>query len=84
MVEDGLNNRVIVSGPGMARTAFKNMLKLLDLPSAKKGSVEVIYLDYSRAAEIKPIIDGMLGSDVFLRLAGESTGDTKGKSPPTK
>ena len=42
LVEDGLNNRVIVSGPGMARTAFKNMLKLLDLPSAKKGSVEVI------------------------------------------
>ena len=80
LVEDGLNNRVIVSGPGMSRTAFKNMLKLLDLPSAKKGSVEVIYLDYSRAAEIKPIIDGMLGSDVFLRLAGESTGDTKGKA----
>ena len=75
LVEDGLNNRVIVSGPGIARTAFKNMLKLLDLPSTKKGSVEVIYLDYSRASEIKPIIDGMLSSDVFLRLAGESTGD---------
>ena len=77
LVEDGLNNRVIVSGPGIARTAFKNMLKLLDLPSTKKGSVEVIYLDYSRASEIKPIIDGMLSSDVFLRLAGESTGDKK-------
>ena len=80
LVEDGLNNRVIVSGPGIARTAFKNMLKLLDLPSTKKGNVEVIYLDYSRAAEIKPIIDGLLGSDVFLRLAGESVGDAKGKT----
>jgi general secretion pathway protein D len=50
----------------------------LDLPSTKKGSVEVIYLDYSRAAEVKPIIDSMLSSDVFLRLAGESTGDGKG------
>ncbi|MEC7636205.1 MAG: type II secretion system secretin GspD [Pseudomonadota bacterium] len=77
LVEDDLNNRVIVSGPGIARTAFKNMLKLLDLPSTKKGSVEVIYLDYSRASEIKPIIDGMLSSDVFLRLAGESTSDKK-------
>jgi general secretion pathway protein D len=37
-------------------------------------------LDYSRAAEIKPIIDGLLGSDVFLRLAGESVGDAKGKT----
>jgi len=80
LVEDGLNNRIIVSGPGIARTTFKNMLKLLDLPSSKKGSVEVIYLDYSRAAEIKPIIDGMLSSDVFLRLAGESVGDGKSKA----
>ncbi|MBL6894889.1 MAG: type II secretion system secretin GspD [Porticoccaceae bacterium] len=80
LVEDGLNNRVIVSGPSIARTSFKNMLKRLDLPSTKKGNVEVIYLDYSRAAEIKPIIDGLLGSDVFLRLAGESGGDAKGKN----
>jgi general secretion pathway protein D len=80
LVEDGLNNRVIVSGPGIARTSFKNMLKRLDLPSTKKGNVEVIYLDYSRAAEIKPIIDGLLGSDVFLRLAGESGGDAKGNA----
>ncbi|MFQ3345640.1 MAG: general secretion pathway protein D [Porticoccaceae bacterium] len=80
LVEDGLNNRIILSGPGIARRTFKNMLKLLDLPSTKKGSVEVIYLDYSRAAEIKPIIDGMLGSDVFLRLAGESAGDEKSKA----
>ena len=80
LVEDGLNNRVIVSGPSIARTSFKNMLKRLDLPSTKKGNVEVIYLDYSRAAEIKPIIDGLLGSDVFLRLAGESGGDGKGKT----
>ena len=80
LVEDGLNNRVIVSGPGIARSAFKSMLKSLDIPSTKKGGVEVIYLDYSRAAEIKPIIDGMLKSDVFLRLAGESTGDKKSKT----
>ena len=80
LVEDGLNNRVIVSGPGIARSAFKNMLKSLDIPSTKKGGVEVIYLDYSRAVEIKPIIDGMLKSDVFLRLAGESTGDKKSRT----
>ena len=80
LVEDGLNNRVIVSGPGIARKAFKNMLKSLDIPSTKKGGVEVIYLDYARAAEIKPIIDGMLKSDVFLRLAGESAGDKKSKT----
>ena len=77
LVEDGLNNRIIVSGPGVARTAFKGMLEALDVPVGKKGSVEVIYLNYSRAAELKPVIEGMLQSDIFLRLAGESASKDK-------
>lgn len=80
LVEDGMNNRVIVSGPSAARQAFKAMLKTLDQPSTKKGRVEVIYLDYSRAAEMKPIVEGMLQSDVFLQLAGEAVADKKAKS----
>ena len=80
LVEDGMNNRVIVSGPGAARRAFKTMLKTLDQPSTKKGSVEVIYLDYSRAAEMKPIVEGMLQSDIFLQLAGEAGAEGKSKS----
>jgi general secretion pathway protein D len=73
LVEDDLNNRVIVSGPGSARTAFKTMLRSLDVPLSKKGSVEVIYLNYSRASELKPVLDGLLTSDILLRLAGETT-----------
>lgn len=80
LVEDGLNNRIIVSGPGVARTAFKGMLAALDIPMSKKGSVEVIYLNYSRAAELKPVVEGMLQSDIFLRLAGESASKDKSKS----
>ncbi len=83
LVEDGLNNRIIVSGPGIARSAFKVMLQSLDVPSTKQGSVEVIYLDYLRAAEIKTVIDGMLQSDTFLRLAGQSEGDGDGKRTTT-
>ena len=82
LVEDDLNNRVIVSGPGSARTAFKTMLKSLDVPLSKKGSVEVIYLNYSRAAELKPVLDGLLTSEILLRLAGETT--AKGKKSSTK
>jgi len=80
LVEDGMNNRVIISGPSAARRVFKAMLKTLDQPSTKKGSVEVIYLDYSRAAEMKPIVEGMLKSDVFLQLAGEAVADKKAKN----
>ena len=78
LVEDDLNNRVIVSGPGSARTAFKKMLQALDVPLSKKGSVEVIYLNYSRAAELKPVVDGLLQSEILLRLAGETTSKSKG------
>jgi len=82
LVEDGMNNRIIVSGPSTARRAFRTMLQTLDQESTKTGSVEVIYLDFARAAEIKPIVEGMLRSDIFLRLAGESGTDrqTKQKS----
>lgn len=82
LVEDDLNNRVIVSGPGSARAAFKTMLESLDVPLSKKGSVEVIYLNYSRAAELKPVLDGLLTSEILLRLAGEATG--KGKKGSAK
>ena len=80
LVEDGMNNRIIVSGPSTARRTFRNMLKALDMPSTKTGSVEVIYLDFARAAEMKPIVEGMLQSDIFLRLAGEATAQAKGKA----
>ncbi len=80
LVEDDLNNRVIVSGPGSARTAFKTMLQSLDVPLSKKGSVEVIYLNYSRASELKPVLDGLLTSDILLRLAGETTSKGSKKS----
>jgi len=80
LVEDGMNNRIIVSGPSTARRAFKAMLKTLDQRSAKTGSVEVIYLNFARAAEMKPIVEGMLQSDIFLRLAGEAGADSKGKT----
>ena len=77
LVEDSLNNRVIVSGPGMARSAFRKLLISLDVPSLKTGTVEVIYLDYSRASEIQSVLSGMLDSETFLRLAGQPVGDGK-------
>ena len=79
LVEDGMNNRIIVSGPSTARRAFKAMLQTLDQRSNKAGSVEVIYLNFARAAEMKPIVEGMLQSDIFLRLAGEAGANNKNK-----
>ena len=70
-MEDSFNNRVIVSGSRTARAGFRTFVKELDVPTTEQGGVEVIYLNYSSAEDIKPILDGMLASETFLRLAGE-------------
>ena len=74
IVEDSFNNRIIVGGPRTGRAAFREMLKSLDVPTDSNGGVEVLYLNYSKAEEIKPILDGMLESETFLAIAGEGGG----------
>ena len=75
VVEDTLNNRLIVSGPSAVRSEFRNMLRTLDVPTTRAGGVEVIYLDYARAVDLKPVIEGMLSSDMFLLVAGEGSSE---------
>ncbi len=78
IVEDSYNNRIIVGGPRTGRAAFREMLKSLDVPTDSNGGVEVLYLNYSKAEDIKPILDGMLESETFLAIAGEGGGDEGG------
>ena len=72
LVEDSLNNRIIIGGPRLSRMALVQTLRSLDVPTTKAGGVEVIYLNYSNAAEVKTLLDGMLQSQTFLQLAGSS------------
>jgi len=71
IVEDSFNNRVIVGGSRIARLSFRQMLETLDVPSSREGGVEVIYLNYADALAVKTMLDSMLQSETFLRLAGE-------------
>jgi len=80
IVEDSFNNRIIIGGPRTGRAAFREMLKSLDVPTDSNGGVEVLYLNYSKAEEIKPILDGMLESETFLAIAGEGGGGAEGGS----
>jgi len=75
IVEDSFNNRVIVGGPRTGRAAFRQMLTSLDVPTSQQSGVEVIYLDFSKAEDIKPILDGMLESETFLKSAGAGGGE---------
>jgi general secretion pathway protein D len=78
IVEDSFNNRIIVGGPRTGRAAFREMLKSLDVPTDSNGGVEVLYLNYSKAEDIKPILDSMLESETFLAIAGEGGGGEGG------
>lgn len=76
VVEDALNERVIVSGPSAARAAFATMIKTLDVPTSRTGGIEVLFLNYAQAIDLKPIVEGLLQSDMFLLVAGESEENT--------
>lgn len=80
IVEDTLNNRVIISGPSSLRSAFRNMLRSLDIPNERESGVAVINLNYSNALSLKPILDSMMQSETFLMSAGESDGGDSGSS----
>src|SRR6056300_916007 len=53
VVEDSLNNRIIIGGPRLSRAALVQVLQSLDVPTTSSGGVEVLYLNYSNAAEVK-------------------------------
>ena len=72
IVEDTLNNRVIISGPSSLRSSFRNMLRSLDISNERESGVAVINLNYARAQSLKPILDSMVQSEIFLMSAGES------------
>jgi len=71
VVEDTRYNRLIVSGPRLTRTIFRNMVLSLDVASTRNAGVEVIHLDFAKAAQLKPVLDGLLASESFLQLAGQ-------------
>jgi general secretion pathway protein D len=80
IVEDTLNNRVIISGPSTLRTAFRNMLRTLDIPNDRESGVAVINLNYAKALSLKPILDSIMQSETFLMSAGEGNGGEAGAS----
>ena len=72
IVEDSFNNRIIIGGARTARLAFRQMVQSIDVPTqSRSAGVEVIYLNYASAANVKVVLDGLLQSQTFLRLAGE-------------
>ncbi len=71
VVEDSSSNRIIVSGPQSSRDQLRNLVKALDTESEDNSGIDVIYLNYSEAETIQPVLENMLKSKAFLKLSGE-------------
>ena len=73
VVEDSSGNRIIVSGPQSTRDRLRALVAALDVQSDDNSGIDVIYLNYSDAEAIQPILESMLKSKAFLKLSGEGT-----------
>jgi general secretion pathway protein D len=72
VVEDEFNNRLILSGPSRSRAPIRALLMQLDVASDDDGGLEVIYLHYAQAETMQPLLEKILSSRSFLRMAGET------------
>ena len=72
VVEDEFNNRLILSGPLRSRAPIRALLMQLDVPSDDEGGLDVIYLHYAQAENMQPLLEKILSSRSFLRMAGET------------
>lgn len=59
VVADKRTNAVIVSGDEMSRQRIKGVVESLDRPQTKNANVRVIYLKYSKAADVAKVLTGM-------------------------
>ena len=60
IVADERTNRLILKGEKSARVRIRKLVKELDKPSTKSGTIQVIYLQHADAAKIAEIITGLL------------------------
>jgi general secretion pathway protein D len=72
VVEDEFNNRLILSGPSRSRAPIRALLMQLDVASDDEGGLDVIYLHYAQAENMQPLLEKILSSRSFLRMAGET------------
>lgn len=60
IVADERTNRLILKGEKSARVRIRKLVKELDKPSTKSGTIQVIYLQHADATKIAEIITGLL------------------------
>jgi general secretion pathway protein D len=74
-------NRIILSGGEAQRLSARTLLAQLDTPVQNQGRVQVVYLQYAKAADLAPILQNIAGASSTL-AASEQT-SVEGNQPAT-
>ncbi|MFS1523622.1 type II secretion system secretin GspD [Microbulbifer sp. 2304DJ12-6] len=59
---DERSNSILLTGDPVTRQQIKTVIGRLDQPLDGDGNTAVVYVQYSNAADLKPILEGMSGS----------------------
>ena len=71
---DQRSNRLILSGDAQSRLSYRAIVAELDVPLAKDGRLQVVYLQYAKAADLVPLLQS-LASNQSLIETGENTAE---------
>ena len=74
IVEDSYSNRLIVSGSRSGRSSLRQLIEQIDVEQENSGALDVIYLNYAEADQVKPLLDTMISSSVFSTGTGAEDG----------
>lgn len=69
-------NRLILSGGEAQRMAARALLAQIDSPVQQQGRVQVIYLQYAKAADLAPILQNIAGAGATLAAAEQVVGES--------
>ena len=77
MLADGRSNTLILSGPKERRLKVRAIVAHLDTPLGDDGNTQVIYLNYARATDLVPILEGMLSKTAQAQGKKEAAGNSR-------
>ena len=60
LVADERSNAILMAGAPEVRSKARELLTRLDQPQVAEGSIKVVYLHYLKAAELVPVLKGIL------------------------
>jgi general secretion pathway protein D len=72
-------NRIILSGGEAQRLSARTLLAQLDTPVQNQGRVQVVYLQYAKAADLAPILQNIAGAS--STLAASEQVNAEGSQP---